>query len=210
MDRVWVTEAIRPGVVACSHHLGRWRLKRGARRQPLGHRRSSTSSASRARPLAPAPGRGHRRRSRARTPTPSASGGSDGGVHQNLTFPVHPDPVSGMHCWHQKVRVEPARRRRPLRRRVRRHRAVAGGLPGVAGDDAAGAGARRAAAAALAAARLQAGRLGLPSGRLSGAGVAPRGGRLSLFALRCGVCPRRRRREDACSQDLARVVAQDA
>ena len=30
----------------------------------------------------------------------------DAGVHQNLTFPVHPDPVSGMHCWHQKVRVE--------------------------------------------------------------------------------------------------------
>jgi hypothetical protein len=30
-------------------------------------------------------------------------------VHQNLTFPVHPDPVSGMHCWHQKVTVEPAR-----------------------------------------------------------------------------------------------------
>jgi hypothetical protein len=32
----------------------------------------------------------------------------EGGVHQNLTFPVHPDPVSGMHCWHQKVRVEAA------------------------------------------------------------------------------------------------------
>ena len=30
----------------------------------------------------------------------------DAGVHQNLTFPVHPDPVSGMHCWPQKVRVE--------------------------------------------------------------------------------------------------------
>jgi hypothetical protein len=29
-------------------------------------------------------------------------------VHQNLTFPVHPEPVSGMHCWHQKVRVERA------------------------------------------------------------------------------------------------------
>ena len=27
------------------------------------------------------------------------------GVHQNLTFPVHPDPVTGMHCWHQKVTV---------------------------------------------------------------------------------------------------------
>ncbi|MDA8080609.1 MAG: hypothetical protein M0Z96_03215, partial [Actinomycetota bacterium] len=32
----------------------------------------------------------------------------DVGVHQNLIFPVHPDPVSGMHCWHQAVRVEPA------------------------------------------------------------------------------------------------------
>src|SRR6185503_18554651 len=27
VDRVWVTEAIRPGVIACSHHLGRWRLQ---------------------------------------------------------------------------------------------------------------------------------------------------------------------------------------
>ena len=32
----------------------------------------------------------------------------DAGVHQNITFPVHPDPVSGQHCWHQRVRVEPA------------------------------------------------------------------------------------------------------
>jgi hypothetical protein len=30
---------------------------------------------------------------------------SDTGVHQNLTFGVHPDPISGMHCWHQAVRV---------------------------------------------------------------------------------------------------------
>ena len=30
---------------------------------------------------------------------------SDGGVHQNLTFPVQPDPISGMHCWHQVVTV---------------------------------------------------------------------------------------------------------
>ncbi len=29
-------------------------------------------------------------------------------MHQNLTFPVHPDPVSGMHCWHQAVTVERA------------------------------------------------------------------------------------------------------
>jgi hypothetical protein len=32
----------------------------------------------------------------------------EGGVHQNLTFAVHPDPISGMHCWHQKVTVEAA------------------------------------------------------------------------------------------------------
>src|SRR5207244_2331213 len=30
VDKVWVTEAIRPGVVACSHHLGRWRLAEAA------------------------------------------------------------------------------------------------------------------------------------------------------------------------------------
>ena len=30
----------------------------------------------------------------------------DPGVHQNLAFGVHPDPWSGMHCWHQKVPVE--------------------------------------------------------------------------------------------------------
>jgi hypothetical protein len=33
---------------------------------------------------------------------------TDSGVHQNLTFPVHPDPISGMHCWHQAVRVKRA------------------------------------------------------------------------------------------------------
>ena len=32
----------------------------------------------------------------------------EGGVHQNLSFAVHPDPVSGMHCWHQKVKIEKA------------------------------------------------------------------------------------------------------
>ena len=29
-------------------------------------------------------------------------------MHQNLAFGVHPDPWSGMHCWHQKVHVEHA------------------------------------------------------------------------------------------------------
>jgi len=30
---------------------------------------------------------------------------SDVGVHQNMTFGVHPDPISGQHCWHQAVRI---------------------------------------------------------------------------------------------------------
>ncbi|MFQ5793090.1 MAG: hypothetical protein ACE5JI_21680 [Acidobacteriota bacterium] len=29
-------------------------------------------------------------------------------VDQNLTFPVQPDPISGMQCWHQAVRVRRA------------------------------------------------------------------------------------------------------
>jgi hypothetical protein len=33
---------------------------------------------------------------------------NDTGVHQNLTFAVQPDPISGMQCWHQRVRVGPA------------------------------------------------------------------------------------------------------
>ena len=33
---------------------------------------------------------------------------TDVGVHQNLTHAVHPDPISGMHCWHQAVRVKKA------------------------------------------------------------------------------------------------------
>ena len=32
---------------------------------------------------------------------------SHAGVHQNLTFPVQPDPISGMHCWLQHVTVSP-------------------------------------------------------------------------------------------------------
>ena len=30
------------------------------------------------------------------------------GTWQNAVAPAHPDPVSGMHCWHQKVLLEPA------------------------------------------------------------------------------------------------------
>jgi len=103
VDRVWVTESVRPGVIACSHHLGRWRLHEDA-----GGERWSTSLVDLAQPE---PGKWRMRQVHGPRPFASDDPDSeriwweDGGVHQNLTFPVQPDPVSGQHCWHQKVTV---------------------------------------------------------------------------------------------------------
>ncbi|HST21709.1 MAG TPA: molybdopterin dinucleotide binding domain-containing protein, partial [Blastocatellia bacterium] len=104
--RVWVTEGIRPNVVACSHHLGRWRLK-----QTEGTDRWASALVD----LEDiGDGRWRLRQIKGVEPFKSDDPDSqrifwqEGGVHQNLTFPVQPDPVSGMHCWHQKVRVEKA------------------------------------------------------------------------------------------------------
>jgi anaerobic selenocysteine-containing dehydrogenase len=103
VDKAWVTESIRPGVVACSHHLGRWRLA-----EDSGGERWSTALVDLARE---APGKWRMRQVHGIRPFESDDPDSariwweDAGVHQNLTFPVHPDPVSGQHCWHQKVTV---------------------------------------------------------------------------------------------------------
>jgi anaerobic selenocysteine-containing dehydrogenase len=102
--KAWITEGIRPGVVACSHHMGRWRTGDDGQRQLMA--KVSIDHA----------GSGWRLR-RERGVEPFASSDpdtsriwwTDSGVHQNLTFPVQPDPISGMHCWHQAVRVSPAR-----------------------------------------------------------------------------------------------------
>jgi anaerobic selenocysteine-containing dehydrogenase len=103
VDRLWITESIRPGVAACSHHLGRWRREQDAD----GNRWSSNVvSVSQ-----PGGGQWHLRQQRGPQPFESNDPDSvrlwwrDGGVPQNLTHAVHPDPISGMHCWHQKVRI---------------------------------------------------------------------------------------------------------
>ena len=106
VNRAWVTEGIRPGIVACSHHLGRWRLDNSQ-----GTDRWSSALVSLGRDE-----QGNWRMRSLEGIRPFASDDPDsarifwreGGVHQNLTFPVHPDPVSGMHCWHQKVTVRDA------------------------------------------------------------------------------------------------------
>ena len=106
----WRTEGIRPGVVAASHHMGRWRLEEGeARSWGAGKVRIANDGPT-------------WKLTREHGNQPYDSSGSeladgdtnriwwtDTGVHQNATFCVQPDPVSGMQCWHQRVRVTPAR-----------------------------------------------------------------------------------------------------
>ncbi len=101
--KVWVTEGIKPGVIACSHHLGRWRLQ-----EDSGGERWSTALVDLQRV---GEGQWKMRQIHGIKPFKSEDPDSsrifwqDGGVHQNLTFPVQPDWISGQHCWHQKVRV---------------------------------------------------------------------------------------------------------
>ena len=101
--RAWVTEGMRPGVVACSHHMGRWRVA-----EDQGTDRWS-SALVRIEELGG--GTWRMRRLHGVQPWTSDDGDSSrvwwqsAGVHQNLTFPVHPDPISGAHAWHQKVTV---------------------------------------------------------------------------------------------------------
>ena len=102
--RVWATEAIRPGVVGLSHHMGRW-MQEGhpGSRWVMGKVKIDQQDTvwnlrytDGIKPFESA------------DPDSSRIHWDDPGVHQNLTFPVQPDPVSGMHCWHQKVRITKA------------------------------------------------------------------------------------------------------
>ncbi|MCS6846189.1 MAG: molybdopterin-dependent oxidoreductase [Anaerolineae bacterium] len=105
VDKVWTTEGIHPGVVACSHHLGRWRLADGE---------GTSRFASAVVELNQNGSEWRLRQVKGVTPYRSSDPDTervwwnDAGVHQNLTMPVQPDPISGSHCWHQKVRVMPA------------------------------------------------------------------------------------------------------
>jgi len=103
IDKVWVTEGMKPGVIACSHHIGRWR-----RPQDQDGNRWATNTVKVERE-----GTGWKMQTLAGIqPFKSKDADSsrifwtDGGVHQNITHAVHPDPISGMHCWHQRVRIE--------------------------------------------------------------------------------------------------------
>lgn len=101
VDTVWVTEGIKPGVIAVSHHLGRWRLQ-----EDQGVSRGSSNLVE-----IHEDGKGgflmrviHGAQAwESSDPDTSRIWWSSAGVNQNLAHAVHPDPVSGVHCWLQKV-----------------------------------------------------------------------------------------------------------
>ncbi len=101
VDKVWVTEGIKPGVIAMSHHLGRWRLRedagvnRGASNLVDLQEQENGSYGLRVVHGAAA--------WESFDPDTSRIWWKDVGVHQNLTHGVHPDPISGAHCWLQKA-----------------------------------------------------------------------------------------------------------
>jgi anaerobic selenocysteine-containing dehydrogenase len=104
VNRVWMTDGMAPGVIACSHHIGRWRLNaregsRWASAQVAFDQKEEGILMRQVEPFAPF---------KSSDPDTSRIWWTDGGVHQNLAFPVQPDPVSGNNCWHQKVKVEKA------------------------------------------------------------------------------------------------------
>ncbi len=100
VDRAWVTEGIKPGIVAVSHHLGRWRLsdQGGVNRQGSSlvtiEEEGSTCRLQVQKGAEAWP---------SFDPDTSRIWWKTVGVHQNLTHAVHPDPVSGAHCWLQKA-----------------------------------------------------------------------------------------------------------
>lgn len=105
VDRVWATEAIKPGVAACSHHLGRWRRPQ----DPNGNRMSSNTVS-----IEDNGSKFNMKRTRGVHPFESNDPDTqrifweEGGVHQNAAAPIHPDPISGANCWLQNVVVEKA------------------------------------------------------------------------------------------------------
>ena len=100
IDKVWITEGIKPGIVGCSHHIGRWR-----RQQDEGNRFMTNTV-----DITQINNGEWRMRTlsgvepwETKDPDTKRIWWRDGGVHQNITHPANPDPISGAHCWLQKV-----------------------------------------------------------------------------------------------------------
>jgi hypothetical protein len=82
-----------------SHHLGRWRLQEGAGGNPGMTALADLEESGDEHKLKLLSGG---RSWESCDPDSSRIWWKDVGVHQNLTHGVHPDPVSGAHCWLQR------------------------------------------------------------------------------------------------------------
>ena len=116
------TEGILPGTLACSHHAGRWKLKNEVKIDGFANKLGVLGIGV---PLAKLKMDGkigklkHIDGIHPRSKVWQFSEYNkdldniwwDGltGSWQNAVAPAHPDPISGMHCWHQKVLLEPAK-----------------------------------------------------------------------------------------------------
>ncbi|MEN0060757.1 MAG: molybdopterin-dependent oxidoreductase [Myxococcota bacterium] len=100
VDRAWVTEGIRPGIVAISHHLGRWRLSETEGVNRFGSSLASIDQQGTTYDLSVEHGAAAYESA---DPDTARVWWQHVGVHQNLTHGVHPDPVSGAHCWLQRA-----------------------------------------------------------------------------------------------------------
>jgi anaerobic selenocysteine-containing dehydrogenase len=95
--KAWVTEGIRPGVAACSHLARGWRPEKAGSASL--EREGATWTLRRERQAGPFG---------SRDPDTSRIWWTDSEVLYSLAFAVQPDPVSGVHCWNQAVRVRKA------------------------------------------------------------------------------------------------------
>jgi anaerobic selenocysteine-containing dehydrogenase len=113
VNEVWVTESIKPGIAAMSHHMGQWKIQRDdvsdteiqEGGDPFGKVTVDLDNDASQWGMRQVEGI-HPFESD--DPDSERVWWTDGGVAQNLTHAPHPDPISGMHCWHQKVTVRPA------------------------------------------------------------------------------------------------------
>jgi anaerobic selenocysteine-containing dehydrogenase len=110
VNEVWVTESIKPGIAAMSHHMGQWKVNRedadfDEGGDPYGKVTVDLDNDESMWGMRQTEGI-HPFESD--DPDSERVWWNDGGVAQNLTHAPHPDPISGMHCWHQKVTVKPA------------------------------------------------------------------------------------------------------
>jgi anaerobic selenocysteine-containing dehydrogenase len=112
VNEAWVTESIKPGIVAQSHHMGQWKVNREDTDSeveeggdPYGKVTVDLDNDNAQWGMRQVEGI---KPFESDDPDSERVWWTDGGVAQNLTHAPHPDPISGMHCWHQEVRVKPA------------------------------------------------------------------------------------------------------